>query len=70
MARSPKKKAKNGDKKTRNWLSINQKLEIIDMRDKDKKTWTQIALEKNLNESTVRTVYGKKDQIRSQGKNF
>ena len=67
MARSPKKKAKK-DVKTRKWLTLNQKLELINMRDKEKKTWTQIAQEKDLNESTVRTVYSKKDQIRSQGK--
>ena len=70
MARSPKKKTKaaKADVKTRKWLTTNQKLEIIDMRDKDKKTWTQIALEKNLRESTIRTIYANRDKIKAQGK--
>ena len=34
---------------------------------KRKKSWAQIAKDKNMNEATVRTIYRNKDKIRTQG---
>ena len=33
----------------------------------EKKTWTQIALEKDMNEASVRNIYKDKDKIKAQG---
>ena len=61
---SPSPKRKRDKYRT---CTLTQKLEIIEMRDNGA-TWTRIAFEKGLHESTVRGIYAKKDQIRSQGK--
>ena len=69
MAPSPKKqKKKQGDqKKSRKLLTLSDKLEIIEKRDNGA-SWAKIALDKNINESVVRYTYGKKDEIRAQGR--
>ena len=69
MAPSPKKQKKKQEvqKKSRNLLTLSDKLEIIDKRDNGA-TWAKIAADKNINESVVRYTYGKKDEIKAQGK--
>ena len=47
--------------------TITQKLEIIEMRDNGA-SWIKIANDKGINESTVRGIYKKKDEIQAQGK--
>ena len=39
------------------------------MRDDRGLTWTKIAHEKDMHEATVRSIYAKKEKIKSQGKN-
>ena len=36
---------------------------------KDGASWVKIAQEKKMNESTVRSIYAKKEDIRAKGKN-
>ena len=67
MTKSPKKTKNKEKAKSRRLWTLNEKLEIIDMRDNGA-SWTKIAQEKNMAESTVRSIYAKKDEIRSHGK--
>ena len=63
MAPSPKKDKKRSTK----WLTLSEKLEIITMRENGAK-WSKIASDKKVNESTIRSIFAKKDEIKSQGK--
>ena len=61
MSPSPKKK------RSTKWLTLSEKLEVIAMRENGAK-WAKIASDKKINESTVRSIFAKKDEIKSQGK--
>ena len=67
MARSP---TENKDRKKRNdykaW-TLSDKLEVIAMRERGL-TWVKIAQDKGMHEATARSIYAKKEEIRSQGK--
>ena len=65
MSPSPKKKIKL-DTKARNRFTIAQKLEILEMKERGD-SFSKIASTKNTNESTIRGIWKKKDEIRSQG---
>ena len=64
MAPAPEK----NKKKNKAWTSSDE-LEVISMRDDRGLTWTKIAHEKDMHETTVRSIYAKKEKIKSQGKN-
>ena len=59
MAPSPKKK------RSTKWLTLSEKLELIAMTENGAK-WAKIASDKKVNESTIRSIYAKKDEIKSQ----
>ena len=67
MSPSPKKTKKKRDVKQQKKWSVTQKLEVIEMRDNGAR-WIKIAQEKGMSESTVRTIYAQKDEIRARGK--
>ena len=72
MSLSPKKEKNKPNRKPRSprklqTRTVTQKLEIIEMRDNGAR-WSKIAQEKEISESTVRSIYGKKDEIRALGK--
>ena len=66
MSPSPKKKKRTLTKPVQQ-ITIAQKLEIIELRDNGAR-WIKIAQDKGLSESTVRTIYAQKDDIRARGK--
>ena len=63
MAKSPKK---TNRPKNNKWQTLEDKLEVIAMKESGK-SFAQIARDKNLPESTVRYIFKKKDEIKSQG---
>ena len=69
MSSCPKKtKDKSGKppRQLKKW-TVTQKLEIIDLRDNGA-GWTKIAQDKGMSESTVRSIYAKKDELQTRGK--
>ena len=71
MSPSPKKAKKKPNitgktRKVQTW-SVTQKLEVIEMRENGAK-WVRIALEKGMDESTARSIYAKRDEVRARGK--
>lgn len=70
MAPTSNKQPKSGvgkEKKERKHLTLAEKLEIIDMKDKQGYTYAKIANEKKMNEASVRTIYKNRDKIKSHG---
>ena len=61
------KKTKDKPKRTLKKWTVSEKLEIIEKRDNGA-GWTKIAQEKGMSESTVRSIYAQKDEIRARGK--
>ena len=59
-------KPSESQKKQRKHLSWKEKLEIIELKEKGYGN-TKIAREKNVPESSVRTIYENRDKIRKQG---
>ena len=66
MSPSPKKDKPKRKLQTR---TVTEKLEIIEMRENGA-SWIKIAQDKGMNEASVRTIYRKKEEIRSQGMYF
>ena len=52
-------------KSSKNYISLQEKLEIIRLRDTGM-SWTKIGNEKGMNESSVRTIYRRKDKLKLQ----
>ena len=50
-----------------NKWSVTQKHEVINSRDSGAR-WIKIAQDKGMSESTVRTIYAQKDEIRARSK--
>ena len=67
MSPSPKKKRKRTVVNPVKQITIAQKLEVIEKRDNGAR-WIKMALDKGMSESTVRTIYAQKDEIRARGK--
>ena len=65
MAEKAPKKANRP--KNNKWQTLEDKLEIITMKENGA-SFAKIARDKNLNESTIRYIFSKKDEIKSQGK--
>ena len=63
----PKGKKDSAKKKERKHLTLREKLEIIEMKDVKKYSFAKIAHDKKMNESSVRTIYAKREAIKSQG---
>ena len=63
MTRTAKKEVK---KKQRNHLTIQEKLQIIELREKGN-TFAKIAKDKKMNESTVRGIYKDREKIKDYG---
>ena len=61
-----KKDAKKPGKKSRNCLPLDQRLEIVRLRENGS-TFAQIARDKKMNESSIRTIWKNKDDIERQG---
>ena len=54
------------DKKQRNHLTIQEKLEIIELRNNGA-SFAKIAREKSMNESSIRTIYEKREKTAQIG---
>ena len=63
MTKAAKKDVK---KKQRNHLTIQEKLQIIELREKGS-TFAKIAKVKKMNESTVRGIYKDREKIKDYG---
>ena len=50
----------------RKHLTLQEKLEIIELREKGS-TFAKISKDKKMNESSIRTIYQNRDKIRDQG---
>jgi hypothetical protein len=55
----------NTKKSAKNYLSLEEKLEIIKLRENGE-SWTKISRDKNMNESSVRTLYRRREKIKFQ----
>ena len=60
-----KKGAKKPEKKSRICLPLDQSLEIVRLRENGL-TFAQIARDKKMNESSIRTIWKNKDDIKRQ----
>ena len=61
-----KKDAKKPEKKSRNCLPLDQRLEIVELRERGLSS-AKIARDKKMNGSSIRTIWKNKDDIRRQG---
>ena len=61
-----KKPKKDVDKKKRTCLPLDQRLEIVRLRENGS-TFAQIARDKKTNESSIRTIWKNRDDIKRQG---
>ena len=52
-------------KTVKNYISLEEKLEIIKLRENGV-SFTQIGRDKNMNESSVRTLYGRREKLKLQ----
>ena len=60
------KKPDKSDKKSRNCLPLDQRLEIVRLRENGL-SFAKIARDKKMNESSIRTIWKNKDDIKRQG---
>ena len=70
MTPTPKKQQKDGadtKKNQRKHLTLAEKLEIIEKKEKQGLSFAKIGKEKNLNEASVRTIWKNRDKIKSYG---
>ena len=61
-----KKRAKKPEKKSRTCLPLDQRLEIVRLRENGL-SFAKIARDKKMNESSIRTIWKNKDDIKRQG---
>ena len=60
------KKPKDVAKKQRTFLQLDQRLEIVRLRENGL-SFDKIARDKKINESSIRTIWKNKDEIKKQG---
>ena len=60
-----KKVAKKPEKKSRTYLPLDQRLEIVRLRENGL-SFAKIACDKRMNESSIRTIWKNKDEIKRQ----
>ena len=60
-----KKVSKKPEKKSRTYLPFDQRLEIVRLRENGL-SFAKIARDKKMNESSIRTIWKNKDEIKRQ----